>query len=433
MGARSTNLLKGFTILGLALLISMAMAEAVLRLAFHIRPGEYWDSQWIHAVDTLKVLRGYYADEQGIFKIAPEVRQRADSILKNRVARRDFNSPLPIPPNYEGGLAYLPQENLDVFSGKSKSDLAKRLRSILQNKPQNCFDTLLLDYLYHPVNKHGFRSIAFSPLPTDQTRVMLLGDSYTWGQSAEDLTRCFADQLLADGFAVYNFGIPGADPAQYLAIAKTYIPIIKPDVIIVNVYGGNDIFYYHREPQPGVPLFYFTNAGCILNQPLHRYFNSPEIALDFALKTTFIPKRTWFDKCCSLSSIGTLLWKFCAKMEWVNIASLEYEEYHREAASVKLKEPAVNREYQAIQNLAKQTGALCLVSFIPEVKMMTGLTSPDNYKGLNLGPDLLIEQKLELADYNIPQQHFNDAGHQKYAHFLRKELEKRKKSPNKNK
>jgi hypothetical protein len=64
-----------------------------------------------------------------------------------------------------------------------------------------------------------------------KTKVMLVGDSFAWGMSANPVYNSYADFLLAKGYCVYNLGIIGTDPAQYEAVVKKYTPILQPDVI----------------------------------------------------------------------------------------------------------------------------------------------------------------------------------------------------------
>ncbi len=406
----------------IGLLFSSCLSEIVLRNFFKIKPGQYWDSSWFHSVDSLIVLNGYYADEFGIFKIENSIKQRIDAQIKLRVEKGDFNSPITKNSNDEIGLASLPQHALSIISGNSKSDLTKLYHSIKSKKNWSAFDSLVVDYIFHPINENGFRSLSFRQVKSERKKVMLIGDSFTYGQSALDLSNSFADQLLADGFIVYNMGIPGADPAQYLAIAQRYLPIVKPDFLIINVYAGNDIIYYQRKPEPNVPLFYFTNAGCIMNHPLHKYLYSPQMALDFALSSTMIPQRTYWDKFCSLTSTGTMVWKVMAKIGWVSISPIEFEDYYSQAQKLKLKAPSLNNELMLIKKLAIQANSKCLISFIPEVKGVLGLSSPAHYQGLNWEKDYLFFPDLKTEDYNISLQHFNDQGHYNYSKFLELEL-----------
>lgn len=95
--------------------------------------------------------------------------------------------------------------------------------------------------------------------------IMLIGDSYTYGLSAE-LGMSFAEQLNRDpGYAVFNAGIPGTDAPQYEAVIREYIAggRLKPDQVIVCL-TSNDLGHFpDRRLTPGVPLLYYTNVGGI--------------------------------------------------------------------------------------------------------------------------------------------------------------------------
>jgi hypothetical protein len=58
-----------------------------------------------------------------------------------------------------------------------------------------------------------------------------LGDSFTWGASAEPISKCFVDLVGNAGYLIFNTGIPGTKPNQYTYIAEKYIPILKPDFV----------------------------------------------------------------------------------------------------------------------------------------------------------------------------------------------------------
>ena len=416
-----------FTTVGIGVLAAFCLAEVVFRFLFQIIPGQNWDGQWYHPVDSLVVWRGYEADENGIFKITSDAKHEVDHLIQ-KGKNFEVVSPSSKSSLFESGLANLPFQAFEIMSGHSKSSLGNLYRHIQKKKCWNGFDSLIFEFIHHPINSNGFRSIAFRPLKEKRLKIMLLGDSYTWGQAARNLANSFSDRLLADGYLVYNFGIPGADPAQYLKIAQTYMPIIKPDIVIVNLYAGNDITYFKRTPEAFQPIFYFTNAGCVLNQPLHTYLKSPEKALAFSLKMTKIPQRTLFDKCCSVSSIGTVLWKFCAKMEWINPYPLAFEDYCKEAIPKKLNKPSLIWECAQIKALSKKNNAACFVSFIPEVKPIFGISKPTDYKFLQTELQLVFDSTLTILDYDNPHQsnnrHFNESGHEKYYRFLKNEIKK---------
>ena len=60
--------------------------------------------------------------------------------------------------------------------------------------------------------------------------------TFGWGNNLGDTwEKVLARKLAENGkpTEVYNLGRPGAGPQDYLDIAKTYIPLLKPRLIIV--------------------------------------------------------------------------------------------------------------------------------------------------------------------------------------------------------
>lgn len=89
------------------------------------------------------------------------------------------------------------------------------------------------------INSDGFRGVEFSLSP-DARSILLLGNSFTWGASAEPLTQSFADLLLQKGYRVYNTGIAGVSTNQYLAIGQELIPRLHPAIVAV-MFCMNDL------------------------------------------------------------------------------------------------------------------------------------------------------------------------------------------------
>ncbi len=114
------------------------------------------------------------------------------------------------------------------------------------------------------INPDGFRGHPFEYVETSKLKVLLIGDSFTWGAAADPIANSFADLLQQAGYYVYNGGIPGTDPQQYALIAKKYTPILKPAVVAVCLYLGNDVSARPLRIQPNKNLHYVTNFGFFL-------------------------------------------------------------------------------------------------------------------------------------------------------------------------
>jgi len=97
------------------------------------------------------------------------------------------------------------------------------------------------------VNSQGYADadefVATPALAAADYRVMLLGDSFTFGASA-DYGRSWADLLeahLQSGHdaVVWNFGTPGTGTRQALVTAHDYVPIMKPDVVVLAFFNND--------------------------------------------------------------------------------------------------------------------------------------------------------------------------------------------------
>ncbi len=85
-------------------------------------------------------------------------------------------------------------------------------------------------------DRRGYRN----PEALDKADILAIGDSVTYGLGA------FADgswprQLAQlEGTSVYNAGVGGYGPCEYIAVLNELLPL-KPRVVIVGLYMGNDV------------------------------------------------------------------------------------------------------------------------------------------------------------------------------------------------
>lgn len=92
-------------------------------------------------------------------------------------------------------------------------------------------------------NSYGFRDDEFNT--SKNFRVAIVGDSFVFGDGVEKnqtFEYLLAQKLLKQGkdVAVYNLGVSGASPEEYLTVIKEFAPILKPNVTIVSLYLEND-------------------------------------------------------------------------------------------------------------------------------------------------------------------------------------------------
>ena len=99
-------------------------------------------------------------------------------------------------------------------------------------------------------NRFGFRERDFvSPKPPGVYRIMVLGDSFTWGVglAAGERYTAVAENLLNSPprgrtFEILNFGIPNIPTTRERAILEEYRAIVDPDLIVVG--------FCFNDPQP---------------------------------------------------------------------------------------------------------------------------------------------------------------------------------------
>ena len=282
------------------------------------------------------------------------------------------------------------------------------------------------------VNNEGFfSSVEFTPEGIEDVRksgkkiIMLIGDSYTQGCCADNYDRSFAHILnQSDEYEVLNFGIPGADPVQYRLIVEKYAPIIKPDLILVAVYGGNDILEYDRTAKPFIPIAYPIKNGPLLNSegPIYltkqgTYFKNFDEAKAhyFEFFSLWSDESSYFEKTIRYSVILSrpyLKWK----------TRQRYEEIKDQMPKKVDHLPYSKENLIELTDFAMKDSIPVLFSLIP--------SPPDVKSGVNLRKKYnFVFGKLSYAvptgliseDYDGMENanHFNNQGHRKYAAFLK--------------
>lgn len=409
---RSRNALLLYFSIGVA----TVTAEILLRKVFHIYPGQHTYSQWFTQVDTLISLKGFSADADGIYKVD----NPAINFINEQFVRADNGLPkLEYPPNVNFEAYSLDGTFLrlrDASFHNQFSDYVKTLHA----KPdtlRDAFENEVLQYANHPVNPDGFRSISFQKQYGKRKKILLLGDSFTWGHSSQNLTSSFADILLSEGYAVYNTGVSGADPAQYLAIAEKYIRQLKPDYVVVNFFMGNDIMYFKRDVLPYHPYHFATNAGNMLACPDGVYFDSPKDGYDFIVAHYAIPPESWFNKFCSLTAVTTLGWKVLAKFNIVSTHCNAYKNYWQKVSLLRTIKPYSNVQVNNIKSLAEQHGAKFILLAISDLQFGR-LKKPEDFPGLFDSIEY-YSPPVQPEDYKASDGHYNEEGHRKHAEFIR--------------
>lgn len=96
------------------------------------------------------------------------------------------------------------------------------------------------------INRLGFRDREFALTKGAGTRILAIGDSFTygWGVGVEESwPKQLESGLRGRGrdVEVANLGQPGASPFMYAQTAAKAIPLLKPDVVVVGITQGDDL------------------------------------------------------------------------------------------------------------------------------------------------------------------------------------------------
>ncbi len=269
------------------------------------------------------------------------------------------------------------------------------------------------------INSDGFRGNDFKPETTGGPTVLLVGDSFVWGYTAAPITNCFSDLVQEAGYYVYNGGIPGTDPLQYLKIIKKYTPLLKPKVVAVCLYMGNDFNAVPHPAQPSKNLHYIANFGYLLgyDNRTGKYFKNVEESF------AYLKKRY----CGCTGNI----WDYIVYK--TVLGKLVYNILHKRTGNLK---PDLTRKWlrdtlMEMQHVCKKNGSNFLVLLVPGSKNADHpSTFVEKHIHLLSGLQYFYPDNFSKLDYQSPpDNHFNNRGHKKFADFIIGVLKEKRYSP----
>ncbi len=141
-----------------------------------------------------------------------------------------------------------------------------------------------LDFNGFRINSRGFKDIEFPVRKQPgMYRIIGIGDSYTYGAVPYDF--CYMTLLRkrvqrSEGACeVLNLGVPAAGPVDYLSILVNEGLSLEPDMVLVNIFSGDDFNNGGRR----FKLYSFSKAATFVNgllanwrMPEGRIFGSGE-------------------------------------------------------------------------------------------------------------------------------------------------------------
>jgi hypothetical protein len=127
----------------------------------------------------------------------------------------------------------------------------------------------------YSINRYGFRGDFRETSDKDGKTFAVVGDSFSFGLGVND-SDTFAEQLnsRAGQKHVYlNFSVPGYSTDQELLLVEQRVLVFEPDVILLVVYLGNDLFDnelgFPLQANNAKPYFMLDGDGLVLkNSPV---------------------------------------------------------------------------------------------------------------------------------------------------------------------
>ena len=100
-------------------------------------------------------------------------------------------------------------------------------------------------------NDLGFRDREIPPKRPDRYRIVVVGDSFTWGQGIEAGQRFsnLIEDALGHGYEVLNFGRPGNDMPEHLDVLGQALTV-SPDFILLQLYINDFETKHMQRPRP---------------------------------------------------------------------------------------------------------------------------------------------------------------------------------------
>ena len=153
-------------------------------------------------------------------------------------------------------------------------------------------------------NAQGLRAANWvRPKPADVTRIVVVGDSMTFGWGVESTEaygkvaeRRLGEQRPESTIEVINMGRPGANPADYLRYVRQYACQLAPDVIVIGFVVGNDC--------PVSPPVHLNNIGAV-DAAFAKYLLQSEAASRGLLERSFLLRLAHANLYRRLSTVHT--------------------------------------------------------------------------------------------------------------------------------
>ncbi|HKE00248.1 MAG TPA: SGNH/GDSL hydrolase family protein [Planctomycetota bacterium] len=137
-----------------------------------------------------------------------------------------------------------------VFASEAGLRLLSKVRpSPLLSRDDLDAQFIIDSFRFHPgqihngfvCNSAGYFDDEFTPKREGRFLAVAIGDSFSSGPVPHEFHfTTIAERLLGDG-DVDNLGVPGIGPREYLHLLRTEVLALRPDVVVVDLFLGNDV------------------------------------------------------------------------------------------------------------------------------------------------------------------------------------------------
>jgi hypothetical protein len=91
-----------------------------------------------------------------------------------------------------------------------------------------------------PCNQKGHYDTAFEPKKKEENLVVTIGDSFSLGVVPHHFHFTTVCERMLQGYNIYNMGVCAIGPPEYLYLLRQEALPLNPDLIIINLFIGND-------------------------------------------------------------------------------------------------------------------------------------------------------------------------------------------------
>ena len=292
----------------------------------------------------------------------------------------------------------------------------------------------------YTLNQQGYRSdVNFNNSALDSLRaikkiVLAVGDSYTEGCCATPIDSSFIDLInhSATDYYILNFGIGSSNPVHYEKILNRYLKLVKPNLVLVNFYLGNDILMADVKAPANIPQTFIIRDFSWLSSTIPQFYQE-EIG------------RTNFNNAAEAYNFYvhhfTLLHKDVNCIEQLLARSVLASRIYLAAKNGYVALPWIVTEYINSADV-KRTRAILLrmkshcdsenvdihFSLIPSPKQVKNNTDLETefyelFEGLDFSDPNISNLSITDFDGAAPSNHYNNSGHLKHSLYLSEQLD----------